>query len=154
MKLIRAAVVVLALPVGTHVPPLPSGYKETSGVCVRLGNDTAHDCDYSFATLANSASKKQILYAGRSEGHDPSGKPRFRVLDAVDISALPPAYRMTLWECSVNGVVDETIVAAVRNTDEQPWFREILWAKRFDLQKGAFVDISLAGVKCLNVGMG
>jgi hypothetical protein len=62
---------------------------------------------------------------------------------------------MTLSECYRDGAVDETVVAAVREAgQEDPWFRDILWAKRLDLARKVFIDVSRANVRCRNVGMG
>jgi hypothetical protein len=96
-----------------------------------------------------------LLYGARSEGLDAAGKPKWEVLDSVDISELPRGYRMTLSECYRDGAVDETVVAAVREAgQEDPWFRDILWAKRLDLARKVFIDVSRANVRCRNVGMG
>jgi peptidoglycan-N-acetylglucosamine deacetylase len=136
-------------------PPLPTGYRETDGACLRLSEDPAHPCDYAFGVLTNDAEKKRLLYGARSEGLDAAGKPKWEVLDSVDISELPRGYRMTLSECYRDGAVDETVVAAVREAgQEDPWFRDILWAKRLDLARKVFIAVSLANVRCRNVGMG
>lgn len=135
---------------GLHFPPLPAGMTEWAGVCLELAQAAPGSCEYSFGVLADTHGAPRILYAARSEGRDASGKPRWLVLDSVDISALPAGYRMTLWQCSRDDVADATIVAAVHEDATSPWFRQMLWAKRLSLEQGRFVDIPLRGLRCAN----
>lgn len=62
--------------------------------------------------------------------------------------------RMALSECAENGTVDETIVAAVRNDSSKAWLDAALVAKRFDLTKRTFSELSVSHVRCRNVGIG
>ena len=139
---------------GLHVPPYPEGLVNTAGSCIRLDGRPQSSCSYGFGVLEDPAGIPRVLYAGRLEGHENSGKPKWLVLDSFTIPRLPSGARMALSECTENGTVDQTIVAVVRNDKSKEWLDALLVAKRFDLTKGTFSNLAVKHVRCKNVGMG
>ncbi|HEV2701252.1 MAG TPA: hypothetical protein VGV09_06455 [Steroidobacteraceae bacterium] len=139
---------------GIHMPPYPQGLVERGGSCIQLNERAAARCAYGFGVLADAAGNPKIIYAGRLEGRDESGKAKWLVLDSFRIPKLPGGYRMAVSECAENGTVDETIVAAVRSDGSKMWLDEVLFAKRFNVPKGEFSDLSVKHIRCKNIGMG
>ena len=121
---------------GLHLPPYPQGLVEHDGACIRLADRSQPACTYGFAVLEDAARTPRVLYAGRLEGRENSGKPKWLVLDSFRIPKLPRGYRMALAECEEDGIVDETIVAAVRSDESKASLDDVLFAKRFDLRNG------------------
>jgi hypothetical protein len=66
---------------------------------------------------------------------------------------LPDGYYLAIAVCRNDGQYDATIMAAVRVVEEQ-WFREVLWARRFDMDTEKFIQIPSAGVECENESWG
>jgi hypothetical protein len=139
---------------GIHMPPYPEGLVQHDGSCIRMDQRLESSCPYEFGILEDGARIPRVIYVARLEGRDSSGKPKWVVLDSFRVPKLPVGYRVALAECSKNGTVDATIVAVVRRDNYKGWLDAVLIAKRFDLAKGTFSDLSLKGVRCKNVGMG
>jgi hypothetical protein len=57
-------------------------------------------------------------------------------------------------ECDFSiGIRDETIVAAVRATQDE-WLADVIWARRYAVGTEKFVEQPGRGVRCLNEGWG
>ena len=69
-------------------------------------------------------------------------------------SAMPDGYLLAMTTCEVDGKQDETIVAAVRGSEVEEWLEDVIWARRFDVATGKFVERVSTGVRCLNEGWG
>lgn len=134
--------------VGSTIPPFPDGVvHEQQGACIA-------DCDFSIGILGDSSDVPATLYGARLAGRDDAGKARWTVTDAVPFPPLPEDYFLALTTCEVDGKKDETIVAAVRGSEVEEWLEDVMWAQRFDVATGKFVEHASAGVRCLNEGWG
>lgn len=135
--------------VGSTIPPTPAGLLHRQGACVAhaLGNERI--CEYSVGILEDSKGKPEMFFGARMAGRDKSRKAHWIITDAFPYPTLPERYFLAVATCRVAGKDDSTIIAAVRGVDAE-WFRDVLWARRFDLTTGKFVEINTSGVECSN----
>jgi hypothetical protein len=133
--------------VGSTIPPYPAGVLHEQGTCIA-------DCDFSIGILEDASSVPKTLFGARLAGRDESGKARWTVTDALPFPAMPEGFLLALATCEVDGKQDETIVAAVRGSEVEEWLEDVVWARRFDLATGKFVEHASQGVRCLNEGWG
>lgn len=133
--------------VGSTIPPYPDGVVHEQGACIA-------GCDFSIGILEDSSSVPKMLFAARLAGRDDAGKARWTVTDALPFPALPEDYFLALTTCEVDGKQDEAIVAAVRGSEVEEWLEDVMWARRFDVATGKFVEHKSTGVRCLNEGWG
>jgi hypothetical protein len=133
--------------VGSTIPPYPDGVVHEQGACIA-------DCDFSIGILEDSSNVPKTLFGARLAGRDNSGKARWTVTDALPFPAMPEGFLLAMTTCEVDGKQDETIVAAVRGSEVEEWLEDVVWARRFDVATGKFVEHASAGVRCLNEGWG
>lgn len=148
-----AAVAGAAELVGSTVPPYPGGLIDQSGACIAQSRGLEHECDYSIAVLGNSEGNPSVLVGTRMKGRDEQQKPVWIVTDTLPYPTLPEGYLLAIATCQLDGKDDETIIAAVRNEEEE-WLGTLLWARRFDMSKEKFVELPTAGVQCRNEAAG
>jgi hypothetical protein len=139
--------------VGMMVPPYPDGLIDQSGACIAQSRGLEDECDYSIAVLGNSEGTPSVLVGARMKGRDDQQKPIWSVTDTLPYPALPEGYVLAIATCQLDGKDDETIIAAVRNAEEE-WLGTLLWARRFDMSKEKFVEQPTAGVRCRNEAAG
>jgi hypothetical protein len=139
--------------VGLTVPPYPGGLIDQSGACIAQSRGQEHECDYSIAVLGNSEGTPSVLIGAGMRGRDDQQKPIWIVTDMLPYPTLPEGYLLAIATCQVDGKDDETILAAVRNEEEE-WLGTLLWARRFDMSKEKFVELPTAGVQCRNEAAG
>lgn len=133
--------------VGATIPPYPAGVVHEQGACIA-------DCDFSIGILEDASGAPQTLFGARLAGRDDAGKAGWIVTDALPFPAMPEGYLLALTTCEADGKKDEAIVAAVRASEAQEWLDDVVWARRFDLDTGMFVEHASTGVRCLNEGWG
>lgn len=139
--------------VGSTVPPYPEGLIEQSGACIALSRGLKHECDYSIAVVGSEEGKPSVILGTRMTGRDDQRKARWVITDTLSYPDIPEGYLLTMASCQVDGKDDQTIVAVVRNAEEE-WLETIAWARRFDMSKEKFVDQPTAGVRCRNEAAG
>jgi hypothetical protein len=140
--------------VGSTVPPYPDGLTHRIGACI--GGDTPgvrKVCDYSVGILEEPNGNPRILYGARLASHDADTRAVWTITDAVPYPPMPDGYILSIATCEDNGTFDGTIFAAVRETDGE-WHNDVLWARRYDKRTGKFINHSIAGVRCVNLGWG
>jgi len=140
--------------IGAVIPPVPNGLTHRSGACITSERGYAQMCDYSIGMLQDASGKPTIIYAGRLVQRNSAGQPIWRIVDTFPYPALPTDYFIAVATCRLNGRDDETVLAAVRSDPTHEWLREVLWARRFDLDQERFLDIPAEGIDCLNEGWG
>jgi hypothetical protein len=140
--------------VGSTIPPYPAGLLHTQGACIaRALQDAADECDFSIGILEDSSGLPVTLFGARIAGHDDAGRARWTVTDALPYPALPEGYLLAIGTCESDGRKDETIVAAVRATQDE-WLADVIWARRYAVGTQKFVEHPGRGVRCLNEGWG
>jgi len=140
--------------VGSTIPPYPDGLTHSTSACIaasKLGPKKA--CNYSIGVLEGMNGKPTALYGARLVGRNDAGKATWRVTDAMPYPALPQGHALSIATCTNDGENDETIIAAVNVTDTE-WYKSVLWARRYDINSGKFVDHPIAGLRCLNESWG
>jgi hypothetical protein len=140
--------------VGSTIPPYPTGLLHTQGACIARAFEGAVDeCDFSIGILEDSSGLPVTLFGARIAGHDDAGRARWTVTDALPYPALPEGYLLAIATCESDGRRDETIVAAVRATQDE-WLADVIWARRYAVGTEKFVEQTGRGVRCLNEGWG
>ena len=133
--------------VGSTIPPYPSGLVHNQGACI------VDECDFSIGILEDSSGLPKTLFAARIAGHDDAGRARWTITDAMPYPALPEGYLLAIATCESDGKKDETIVGAVRLTQNE-WLADVIWARRYAVGTEKFVEHPGRGVRCLNEGWG
>jgi hypothetical protein len=140
--------------IGSIIPPYPEGLTHKQGACIA---SPAHGfnniCDYSIGILEDHEGKLKTIFGARMTGRDASKKAFWNITDTLPYPTLQAGYFLAIANCQDDGKDDQTIIAAVRATDTE-WLKDILWAKRYDLKTGKFVDHASTRVQCANEGWG
>lgn len=144
--------------VGLVVPPYPDGLAEIAGSCVPSGAGYDRLCDFGIAMVgdgAKGASGAMARFVTASRKADPGadGKPRWEVLDAVDVPQLPPGYDLQLGACKLDGKDAPGLIAVVRYGAGET-SADLKWIRRFDTDAGKLVDVEAAKVSCANPAAG
>jgi hypothetical protein len=144
--------------VGLTVPPYPDGLAEIAGSCVPSGAGQDRLCDFGIAMLGDaakgtSAAMARFVTASRKADPGADGKPRWQVLDAVDVPQLPPGYEMQLGACKFDGKDAPGLIAIVRYGAGET-SADLHWVRRFDTDAGKLVEVETAKVSCANPAAG
>ena len=137
---------------GKIVPPYPEGLETKHGACIAhaLGRDRF--CELAVGDLRRIGKEPFALIVKREIGR--SGKSAiWKVTDQVSWPKHHQDSYVSLGVCSLNGVVDHSIIAVVIESDEQ-WHLASDWAMKVNLQNGKLSPISPEGVQCENEGWG
>ena len=140
--------------VGSTIPPYPAGLAAYARRVHRASlQGAADECDFSIGILEDSSGLPITLFGARIAGHDDAGRARWTITDALPYPALPEGYLLAIATCESDGKKDETIVAAVRVTEDE-WLADVIWARRYAVGTEKFVEHPGRGVRCLNEGWG
>lgn len=144
--------------VGLVVPPYPDGLSEIAGSCVPSGAGLDRVCDFGIAMVGDaakgaSAAMARFVTASRKADPGADGKPRWQVLDAVDVPQLPPGYEMQLGACKLGGKDAPGVIAIVRYGAGET-SADLHWVRRFDTDAGKLVEVETAQVNCANPAAG
>ncbi len=144
--------------VGLVVPPYPDGLSEIAGSCVPSGAGLDRVCDFGIAMVGDaakgaSAAMARFVTASRKADPGADGKPRWQVLDAVDVPQLPPGYEMQLGACKLGGKDAPGVIAIVRYGAGET-SADLHWVRRFDTDAGKLVEVETAQVSCANPAAG
>lgn len=144
--------------VGQIVPPYPDGLAEIAASCVPSGTGQDRLCDFGIAMVgdaAKGASAAMARFVTVSRKADPGadGKPRWEVLDAVDVPKLPPGYDLQLGACKLDGKDAPGLIAVVRYGAGET-SADLDWVRRFDTDAGKLVEVDAAKVSCANPAAG
>lgn len=159
MKIAILLAIVLPFPVlasdliGSVVPPYPDGLIGRQGACIAHSRGIQHTCDYSIGILEDSKGKPKTIVGKRFRRRDGPKSVFWTVTDVMPYPDLPKGYYLAIAMCRNNGQYDTTIMAAVRVVEEA-WFREVILARRFDMDTEKFVEITSTGVECANESWG
>lgn len=144
--------------VGLVVPPYPDGLAEIAGSCVPSGAGYDRLCDFGIAMVGDAAkgtsgAMARFVTASRKADPGADGKPRWQVLDAVDVPQLPPGYDLQLGACKLDGKDAPGLIAVVRYGAGET-SADLKWIRRFDTDAGKLVDVEAAQVSCANPAAG
>lgn len=140
--------------IGSTIPPYPPDLIHKQGACVAPAvPGVSKSCDYSIGILEDPKGKPKILFGARKTGPNESNKPFWIIKDTMPYPALPEGYYLAIATCQEKGKDNLTIIAAVRAANTE-FFKDILWVRRFDLQKEKFVEHTNSDVQCINEGWG
>jgi len=138
--------------VGTVVPPFPAGWKEIEGACIRHPA-RADICAASFAVVETPGGI--LMYLGKNLAPPQAPNARWQVTDAIGGLRLPPNHYISATLCEQNGKADETIVAIVKNSNnDAEWHDQVHQAYRMNLVAGQFEKIPAKGIRCQNPAAG
>jgi hypothetical protein len=146
--------------IGKVVPPYPEGLRDAGGACISESDDHARVCDYSIGVLATAD--------GEDSGTDPAAEPALRyvvaakmagrdgqsalwkITDAQPYPTAAEGYQLQFGSCRIHGKNDERLAAVVRQSMDKEYLRDVIWARRLDLQSGRLVEVDPAAVDCIN----
>ena len=139
---------------GTEYAPPPEGFVGKLGTCIGADATRKGRCEYSIGIVEDDAHVPKVAYGARLLGHDRSMRAKWEVLGRFDIPPLAEGYTLSYGSCSVDGIEDSTVIAAVRYVAGRQWLGEALWAKRFVISSGTWSDVEPGSVRCINEGFG
>ncbi|MGN6150497.1 MAG: hypothetical protein ACTHOH_00620 [Lysobacteraceae bacterium] len=144
--------------IGLVVPPYPDGLTEIAGSCVPSGPGNDRLCDFGISMLGDaakgsSAAMARFVTAARHADPGADGKPRWEVLDAVDVPRLPPGYDLQLGACKFDGKDAPGLIAVVRHGTGDTSV-DVKWVRRFDTDGGKLVDADTTKVSCADPAAG
>ena len=144
--------------VGLVVPPYPDGLVEIAGSCVPSGAGNDRLCDFGIAMLGDAAkgadaAMARFVTAARHADPGADGKPRWQVVDAVEVPQLPPGYDLQLGACKLDGKDAPGLIAVVRHGAGDT-STDLKWVRRFDTDAGKLVDVEAAKVSCADPAAG
>lgn len=123
------------------------------GACIAQTRGLENECDYSVAVLESADGKQSVIVGERLVRRDDQQKAIWTITDTLPHPVLPEGYLLAIATCQIDGKDDETIIAVVRNEEEE-WLGDSIWARRFDLSKEKFVEQPTSGVRCRNEAAG
>ncbi len=138
--------------IGKTAPPYPKGLETKHGACIAhaLGKDRF--CEIAVGDLRKEGKEPFALIVQKEIGR--SGKKAiWQITDQVAWPVSPKGTYVSLGVCSLNSVIDHSIIAIVIQSDEQ-WHLASGWAMKVNLKNGKFSSISPEGVQCENEGWG
>jgi hypothetical protein len=106
------------------------------------------------AVLESADEKPSVIVGERLTGRDDQQKAIWIITDTLPYPTIPEGYLLAIATCQIDGKDDETVIAVVRNEEEEEWLKTLLWVRRFDLSKEKFVEQPTAGVQCRNEAAG
>jgi hypothetical protein len=147
--------------IGRVVPPYPEGLRDAGGTCISESDDYARVCDYSIGVLAADGGKSaddsdslaepvmRYVVAAKMAGRDGQSA-LWKITDAQPYPKAAEGYQLQFGSCRVHGKQDERLAAIVRQSMDEEYLQDVIWARRLDLQSGKLVEIRLTEVDCIN----
>ena len=139
---------------GSRLPPTPYGYVHTRGVCVGAPGEPSRDCRYSIAILDDAAGVAKMVLGARLDGYDSAMHPKWIVLDSFGVPPIPSGFALAYGSCSYKELADSRIIAVAKYDASSQWLGSVLWARRLNTESGAWEDVEVDGVRCVNEGFG
>jgi len=137
--------------IGRRVPPYPDGLVSNLGACVGSGSAPDEVCAYSIGTLDDATGRTRHLFAGRAAGHV-GQQARWTITDVIAYPVLRRDEIVSIATCERDGEPDAAVVAVVDTVGAEEMYDAVRWAVRLD--RGKFVEVPTAGIRCYNEGYG
>ncbi|WP_368561693.1 hypothetical protein [Pseudoxanthomonas sp. UTMC 1351] len=145
--------------IGKIVPPYPEGLHDAGGSCISESDDYAHVCDYSIGVLAAGGGEGsqgdeaeptlRYVVAAKMAGRDGQSA-LWKITDAQPYPKAEEGYQLQFGSCRVHGKDDERLAAVVRQSMDQEYLQDVIWARRLDLPSGKLVEVQPSAVDCIN----
>lgn len=141
--------------IGRIVPPYPQGLRDAGGTCISESDDYARVCDYSIGVLAAEGGDTEAepamryVVAAKMAGRDGQSA-RWMITDAQPYPQAGQGFQLQFGSCRVDGKQDERLAAVVRQSLDQEYLQDVIWARRLDLRSGKLVEVPPAAVDCIN----
>lgn len=146
--------------IGKIVPPYPEGLRDAGGSCISESDDYARVCDYSIGVLASTDGDDseagpeaepalRYVVAAKMAGRDGQSA-RWKITDAQPYPKAAEGYQLQFGSCRIHGKEDDRLAAVVRQSMDEEYLQDVIWARRLDLPSGKLVEIQPTAVDCIN----